>query len=129
MNRKAQPTREPAFQVGEHGFTALELMPLLKMTEEEFRERFANSPIKRAKLAGMLRNVCVALGNIGNTQAVPALTDALRHEIALVRSHAAWALGAIGGREAKVALRDALASETDADVREEIAEALSKARE
>ena len=43
------------------------------------------------------------------------------------RSHAAWALGAIGGREAEAALRDALATETDSDVRDEIAEALDGA--
>ena len=30
VNRKAQPTQEPAFQTGEHGFTALDLLPLLK---------------------------------------------------------------------------------------------------
>ena len=125
VNRKAQPTREPAFQPGEHGFPALELLPLLKTTEEEFRARFANSPIKRAKRAGLLRNVCVALGNIGDPKAVPALAEALRHDIALVRGHAAWALGAIGGPEAELALRDALALEADVDVREEIAEALN----
>ena len=126
VNRKAQPTREPAFQTGEHGFAALELLPLLKITEEEFRERFRNSPIKRAKRAGLLRNVCVALGNIADAQAVPALVEALRHELLLVRGHAAWALGAIGGPEAEAALRDALASETDADVSEEIEDAISK---
>ncbi len=125
VNRKAQPTREPAFQVGEHGFTALELLPLLQITEEEFRERFANSPVRRAKRAGMLRNVCVALGNIGDPTAVPALVEALGHELPLVRGHAAWALGAIGGPEAEAALRDALALETDAEVRGEIQEALA----
>ena len=125
VNRKAQPTSELAFQTGEHGFTALELIPLLSITEEEFRERFANSPIKRAKRAGMLRNACVALGNIGDAQAIPALAEALRHEIPMVRSHAAWALGAIGGPEAEAALRDALDSETDPEVREEISDALT----
>ena len=129
VNRKAQPTQEPAFQTGEHGFTALDLLPMLSITDEEFSERFRNSPIKRAKRAGMLRNVCVALGNIGDSKAIPALTEALRHDLSLVRGHAAWALGAIGGPEAESALRDALASEEDADVRGEIAEALSEGKE
>ena len=124
VNRKAQPTREPAFQTGEHGFTALELLPLLKMTEEEFRERFRNSPIKRAKRAGLLRNVCVALGNIGDSRAVPSLIEALRHDEPLVRGHAAWALGKIGGPEAKDTLKKVLATEEDADVRGEVALAL-----
>ena len=129
VNRKAQPTREPAFQIGEHGFAALELLPLLEITEDEFRERFRNSPIRRAKRAGLLRNVCVALGNIGDAQAVPALVEALRHELPLVRSHAAWALGAIGGPEAEAALRNALASEEDDEVRAEIAEAVIRLKE
>ena len=120
VNRKAQPTREPAFQTGEHGFTALELLPLLKITEEEFRERFRNSPIKRAKWAGLLRNVCVALGNIGDSRAVPSLIEALHHDEPLVRGHAAWALGRIGGPEAKDALAQAMATEADEDVREEL---------
>ena len=124
VNRKAQPTQEPAFQTGEHGFNALELMPLLKITEEEFRERFRNSPIKRAKRAGLLRNVCVALGNIGDHGAVPSLIGALHHDEPLVRGHAAWALGRIGGPEASEALAKALPTEAHEDVREEMAEAI-----
>jgi len=124
VNRKAQPIQEPAFQTGEHGFTALELLPLLEITEEEFRERFHNSPIKRAKRVGLLRNVCVALGNIGDRRAVASLMQALRHDESLVRGHAAWALGRIGGPEAKDALAQALATERDEDVREEMGEAL-----
>ena len=120
VNRKAQSTREPAFQTGEHGFTSLELLPLLKITEEEFMERFRNSPIKRAKWAGLLRNVCVALGNIGDHEAVPSLIEALRHDEPLVRGHAAWALGRIRGTEAMSALANVLATEEDEGVREEI---------
>jgi len=121
VNRKAQPTKEPAFQTGEHGFTALELLPLLKITESEFKEKFRNSPIKRAKRMGMLRNVCVALGNIGDTRAVPSLIEALHHDESLVRGHAAWALGRIGGPDAKGALEKAFATESDEGVREELA--------
>ncbi len=125
VNRKAQPTREPAFRTGEHGFAAMDLLPLLSMTESQFAERFAGSPIRRAKYQGLLRNACVALGNIGDARAVPALADALRHNSSLVRGHAAWALGAIGDDDARAALLSAQAAETDDDVREEIAAALA----
>jgi epoxyqueuosine reductase len=97
-----------------------ELIPLLSLTEEQFRERFRHSPIKRTKRRGLLRNVCVALGNIGDPQAIPALIDALHDEDALVRGHAAWALGHIGGEQALVALRGALAMEEDEGVQREI---------
>ncbi len=102
-----------------------ELIPLLALTEEEFRERFRHSPIRRAKRRGLLRNVCVALGNIGDPQAIPALTGALHDAEPLVRGHAAWALGRIGGAEATRALEEALSGEDDEEVRQEIRCALS----
>jgi epoxyqueuosine reductase len=70
-----------------------------------------------------LRNVCVALGNSGDPAAVPALIEALSHEEALVRGHAAWALGRLGGGGA--ALSAALAAEEDTWVCEELEEALA----
>jgi epoxyqueuosine reductase len=53
------------------------------------------------------------------------LTEALRRESALVRTHAAWALGEIGGLEAKQALQSARLSEAESQVRDEIESALS----
>ncbi len=105
-----------------------ELIPLLALTEEEFRERFRHSPIRRTKRRGLLRNVCVALGNIGDAQAIPALTGALHDAEPLVRGHAAWALGRIGGAEATRALEDALPGEEHEEVRQEIRCALSSLR-
>jgi len=102
-----------------------ELIPLLSLTEEQFRERFRRSPIRRAKRRGLLRNVCVALGNSGDRQAVPALTGALNDEESLVRGHAAWALGRIGGEEAKQALEIALLAEEDQEAQKEIQCALA----
>jgi epoxyqueuosine reductase len=70
----------------------------MQMTESEFRQRFQNSAVRRAKYAGFLRNVAVALGNTKDPAAVPVLSDALlQHAELLVRAHAAWALGEVGG--------------------------------
>jgi epoxyqueuosine reductase len=102
-----------------------ELIPLLALTEEQFRERFRLSPIRRTKRRGLLRNVCVALGNIGDPQAIPALIGALHDYEPLVRGHAAWALGRIGGMQAKLALEEALVGEEDEEVRKEIMCALT----
>ena len=123
VNRKAAPTSEPAFQRGE--LATLDLLELLTLTEEQFRERFAGTPIMRAKLVGLKRNACVALGNRREPTAVPALAQSLNKEGALVRGHAAWALGQIGGEEAHRALQQASAAERDEDVLEEINAALS----
>jgi epoxyqueuosine reductase len=97
-----------------------ELIPLLSLTEEEFRQRFRLSPIRRTKRRGLLRNVCVALGNSGDIQAIPALRGALHDSEPLVRGHAAWALGRISGEQAKEALHEALQSEQDCEVQKEI---------
>jgi epoxyqueuosine reductase len=90
-----------------------------------FRERFSHSPIKRAKRRGLLRNVCVALGNIGDPVAIPALIEALGDAEPLVRGHAAWALGQLGGPQAHAALAAALVSDADPSVRAEVQQALA----
>ena len=95
------------------------------MSEEEFRAKFHGSPILRAKRRGFLRNVCVALGNLGRVEAVPALARALASDPEpLVRAHAAWALGRIGGPDARAALTEAQGRENAFDVSEEIRLAL-----
>ena len=65
VNRKAMGSLEPAFQQ-RHDFAAPALMPLLELDQTAFSARFRRSPIKRAKRVGLQRNVCVALGNIGD---------------------------------------------------------------
>jgi epoxyqueuosine reductase len=102
------------------------LLPLLALDEEGFRERFRHSPVKRAKRRGLLRNVCVALGNLGDPVAVPALVRVLEAEAEpLVRGHAAWALGRLGGVEARAALVRTLDTEAEPEVRKEIRCALA----
>lgn len=117
-------TNEEAFwpRAGVHGAKLIELMG---MDQAEFSRRFKNSPVKRAKRRGLLRNVAVALGNWGSLEAVPVLAQALNDEEPLVRGHAAWALARIGTREAIEALRDRAAVEEDDWVREEIVLALA----
>src|SRR5690554_8102737 len=83
------------------------------------------SAIRRAKRAGFLRNVAVALGNWGAPEAVPALVRALEDAEPLVRGHAAWALGQVGSPEARAALLSALERERDPFVRDELDLALA----
>lgn len=123
-NTKCRATDEAAFQP-RPGLLAPELIPLLSLTEDEFRARFRGSPILRAKRRGLLRNACVALGNLGRAEAVPALAAALACDPEpLVRAHAAWALGRISGSDARSALRAAVEREADAGVSDEIRAAL-----
>jgi epoxyqueuosine reductase len=95
-NRFARASREVAFAAGEG--TRMSLAELLGLSEEEFRRVFRKSPVKRIKRRGLLRNVCVALGNTGTAADVPALERAARDAEPLVREHAEWALGRIAAR-------------------------------
>jgi epoxyqueuosine reductase len=95
------------------------LEELLTLDEEGFRARYRNSAVWRTRRPGLLRNVCIALGNIADRSSVPALATALDDAEALVRGHAAWALGRLSGAAARTHLEQAVRSETDAWVREE----------
>lgn len=108
------------------GVSNPDLLLEIRLTPEGFNRKFKDSPLKRAKRRGYLRNVAVALGNSADPAAVPVLAEVLADDgEPLVRSHAAWALGQIGGAEASQALREALHIETDQEVRFEIQQALN----
>ncbi len=100
------------------------LEDLLTLDEPAFRRRFRESAVWRTRRAGLLRNVCIALGNIADRGSVTALAGALDDPEPLVRGHAAWALGRLGGTAARAALTHALSRETDAWVRDECGLAL-----
>ncbi len=124
-NRRAPVSSEAAF-LPRAGFATPELIPLLSLSDDEFRARFRGSPITRAKRPGLLRNVAVALGNLQDLRALPVLEVALHDAEPLLRGHAAWALARIGGSGAWQVLQTALGTERDADVREEISSALTE---
>ena len=120
VNRRRAPSNHAAFMPRPDVGSSPALIPLLALSEDEFRARFQGSPIRRATWAGLRRNVCIALGNSGDPAAVPALVDALNGEPPLVRGHAAWALGRLSGGEAAQALAGRARVEDDPWVGEEI---------
>lgn len=75
-----------------------DLMYLLGLDEKGFKARFKGSPILRTKRRGLLRNVCVALGNIGDKSTLPALEKASTDSEPLIAEHALWAIEEIKGR-------------------------------
>jgi epoxyqueuosine reductase len=75
------------------------LRELLALTAARFAELFRGTAIKRVKLAGLLRNACVAAGNSGNSSLVEPLLRLVSHESATVRAHAVWAVGRLGAGE------------------------------
>jgi len=102
------------------------LIEAMALSETGFKMKYRGTPIMRSKRSGFLRNVCVALGNSGDEQALPALSTALeRDPEVLIRSHAAWALGQFSSKQARDALKAALLTEPDPGVKEEILAAVS----
>jgi epoxyqueuosine reductase len=75
-----------------------DLLELLRLDEAGFKTRFAGTPLLRTKRRGLLRNVCVALGNVGDASALPLLEQAARDPEPLIAEHAQWALDQITAR-------------------------------
>jgi epoxyqueuosine reductase len=74
------------------------LIDLLALTETEFQARFRTTPLARTKRRGLVRNVCVALGNVGNRTALQALARAGQDPDPLIAEHAQWASTEIESR-------------------------------
>jgi len=78
--------------------TAPDLIALLQLDEAGFKSRFAGTPIMRTRRRGLLRNVGVALGNVGDASALPHLQKAARDAEPLIAEHAQWAIARIESR-------------------------------
>lgn len=96
-NKFAQISQEATFQAREAVFSQ-SLRDFLTLTDEAFRALFAKSPIKRIKRPAFLRNVCVALGNVGTLDDLPALMRMVEDENPLISEHASWAVQEIQRR-------------------------------
>jgi epoxyqueuosine reductase len=92
-NRQAPVASEPAFEP-RHFAPALE--DLGRLSEDEFREIFRASPVQRAKYAGFLRNVAIAMGNSGQAKFREPLEELARFPNEVVAEHARWALERLG---------------------------------
>jgi epoxyqueuosine reductase len=117
------------------GYGRPSLVRLLGLGAAQFRKWNARSALRRIHRAQLLRNVAVALGNVGGAAELPALARALEEKSPLVRAHAAWAVGEIARREppsrgeARALLERRRAVEEDAAAREELDAALARAME
>src|SRR5207302_4171698 len=98
-NRFAQVSHESAFSARETA-RQMSLADYLALTDEQFRALFRKSPIKRIKRRGFLRNVCVALGNVGTPRDLPMIERAACDSEPLIAEHAQWAVERIRERHA-----------------------------
>ena len=105
-NQRAPLTLLPSFQPRrseEYSLFAPSLEWLIGLTEEEFRDVFRGSPVKRAKWRGLARNACVAIGNSGLRAGDPRyeeirlrLSQLSQSGDQMLAEHAQWALNRLG---------------------------------
>jgi epoxyqueuosine reductase len=100
-------TQKPKFETrpsvapnNQDSLFAPQLERLASLCEEEFREVFRGSAIRRTKWRGLVRNACVALGNSSMrpgtaeySRNVAQLERLAGSDDAVVAEHARWALG------------------------------------
>lgn len=105
-NRAAPVSGAPQFEPRQfsngESLYAPSLEWLAEMTEDEFREVFRGSAVKRAKWMGLVRNACVALGNslerldrAGRHRVCGLLRRLAGSTISTVAESAEWALSRI----------------------------------
>jgi epoxyqueuosine reductase len=75
-----------------------DLLELLELDEAGFKQKFSGTPMMRTKRRGLLRNVCVSLGNVGDEAALPALKKAAEDPEPTIGEHARWAIEEITRR-------------------------------
>ncbi|MCE9533582.1 MAG: tRNA epoxyqueuosine(34) reductase QueG [Planctomycetes bacterium] len=93
-NGKTRPSSLPR----QDELAALDPIELLGLSESEFRKRFRETALWRAKRKGLLRNAAIVLGNRGDEIALPALQKSLQDDEPLIREAAAWAIKQIHER-------------------------------
>jgi epoxyqueuosine reductase len=90
-NRKSPVTNAPEFQPRE-GLVNPALGWLANISDEEFREKFRGSAIKRTKRSGLRRNAVIAMGNSGDRKLLPSLVELRADEDPVISESAEWAL-------------------------------------
>lgn len=93
---------------------APELADLARLDDAAFRTFFSRTAIKRIGRDRFVRNVMIALGNVGGEDAVAVATERLMDRSALVRGAAVWALSCLLEPEDFLQIREEWRSREDA---------------
>jgi epoxyqueuosine reductase len=90
-NQGLAPSADPEL-VPLPGRSGLDLLPLVTMTEEEYRARFNGTALARARHDGLLRNGILQAGLQRDRRCLAAVREQLRSPHPGVRAAAAWAV-------------------------------------
>ncbi|UOE96346.1 tRNA epoxyqueuosine(34) reductase QueG [Alkalihalobacillus sp. LMS39] len=97
------------------------LIPLLTLSNREFKERFGHISGSWRGKKPIQRNAIIALAHYKDKSALPVLIQLLEEDPRpVIRGTAAWAIGKIGGEKERECLESAKEKEKDRDVQKEI---------
>lgn len=110
----------------EHDIAKPKLIPMLQISNREFKEKFGSiSGAWRGKKP-LQRNALIALGHYKDKTAITEMIEVMNNDPRpVIRGTAAWSLGKIGTEEAFQAIKDAMKKETDEQVLFEIEKGLA----
>jgi epoxyqueuosine reductase len=91
---------------------------------DQFLTIFGNTPIKRIKREGFLRNYAISLGNSTLNDVIPEVEFLFSEKDPVIRRYVSWALGKIENSEIRNILENYLISEKDLTVINEINQVL-----
>ncbi len=93
-NRKSAVTDDPQLQsrAGDQLPLESDVLAVLRMSEDEFREHFRKTALWRTRRRGLLRNAILIVGNQRLAEAAKDLQRLLDDEEPLIRDAAAWSL-------------------------------------
>ncbi len=114
-NGKAPATKNDQFLPRKQLYQP-DLEYLLGLDQKTFSEIFRNSPVKRTKRKGLIRNTLVAIGNTQDSKYTDILQDFIKDDDPLIRRHAVWALWKIQGRKCLGSLKAMIKTEQDEGV-------------
>lgn len=111
LNIRRQVTSEDDFLVARAG-SHQDIAELLALeNDQQFRDRFAGSPLMRPGRVGMMRNACIAAANSGATELLPRLRQLADPDAGadskndpdfdpegIIAEHAAWAVAELEAR-------------------------------
>jgi epoxyqueuosine reductase len=122
-NNKAEVSSVSGFQPRPEN-NPVRVADWFELDEAQWRARFRKTPLWRAKRRGLLRNAAIVLGNQEPGLATATLCRHLSDEDPVVRGAVAWALRRDKSAQARKALTSQLEIEDDAEVRQELKNAL-----
>ena len=99
-NRRAAVSADGPWQPRD-GLAFPSLLSLWERSDDDLRRLLKGSPMKRAGVRRLRRNLAVALGNSGDGAAAASLSGSAEETAAdpLVREHVAWAVEKLGGEK------------------------------